>query len=231
MLAVLDGEALPRLAFDVEASTVNEAAAHKSDSNLPSITSFPVSMQPSLYLGGVDPIVAQFLTQYFTMFDTNRPALSVVYAPHATFSISANTSIPPRARKRAFMHSAEMPHQKSLTWDYYRNRSRNLERLGSTGRVGADKAVDFMQTGPEAIMKALSQFPVTKHDMGKPDKFCVDAFPMVGVLGGGIYGTDALFINVHGEFAEGPTWGIRSFDRTFTLAVSPPGSPYVYIIP
>lgn len=35
---------------------------------------------------------------------------------------------------------------------------------------------------------------------------------------------DILFISVHGEFAEAPSQGVRSFDRTFVVAPAPPGS-------
>ena len=206
MLSVLDQEALPRLAFDVEASTVNAAQAQGSTSMhvLPEPVSFPVPMQPNLFIGGVEAISAQFLTQYFTLFDTNRSALEAVYAPHATFSLSANTSIPPRARKRGFMHSTELPNQKSLNWEFYHGASRNLERISAgSSSVNADKAVELLHTGPHAILAALMSCPTTKHDMSKPEKFVVDAFPVVGILHGEGYGTDALFIQVHGEFAEG----------------------------
>lgn len=206
MLSVLDQEALPRLAFDVEASTVNAAQAQASATApvLPTPASFPVPVQPNLFIGGVEAISAQFLTQYFTLFDTNRYALEAAYAPHATFSLSANTSIPPRARKRGFQHSTELPNQKSLNWDFFRSASRNLERISAgTSRATPDKAVELLHTGPHAIVAALMRCPATKHDMSKPEKFAVDAFPMVGILHGEGYGTDALFIQVHGEFAEG----------------------------
>jgi nuclear RNA export factor len=206
MLSVLDQEALPRLAFDVEASTVNAAQVQASTTMpvLPELPSFPAPMQPNLFVGGVETISAQFLTQYFTLFDTNRSALDAVYAPHATFSLSANTSIPPRARKRGFLHSAEMPNQRSLNWEFYRGASRNLERINAgSSSTNPDKAVELLHTGPHAILAALVCCPATKHDMSKPEKFVVDAFPMVGLLRGEGCGTDALFIQVHGEFAEG----------------------------
>lgn len=234
MLHVLDQEVLPRLAFDVEASTVNAAAA-ASSSTAPSPfpNRFPVGMRTSTFEGGVGSITGQFLTQFFAAFDlppsSRGPALAPVYAPNATFSISANTSIPPRARKRGFLHSAEMPHQKELSWDYYRTESRNLERLGS-GKAGPGKAVELLHSGTEEIVKALMRVPATRHDTSTPDRVIVDAFPMVGILHGqqnGGASADALFVNVHGEFAEGPSWGIRSFDRSFVLALAPEGSQYV----
>lgn len=214
MLAVLDQEALPRLAFDVEASTVNaaQAQASRAGSALPDPTSFPVPMQASLYLGGVDPIVAEFLTRFFTFFDADRSALESAYAPHASFSMSANTSIPPRARKRGFLHHADMPNQKALNWEFYRGASRNLERINTaSSKANPDKAMELLHTGPQAIMAAFRSCPPTKHDMSRPEAFSVDAFPMIGILHGEGYGTDALFINVHGEFAEGksgPCYGI-----------------------
>lgn len=219
MLSVLDQETLPRLAFDVSASTVNAAQSSTSASHASSstsgATSFPVPMQPSLFLGGVDPLVASFLTRFFTLFDTDRNALAPLYGPASTFSVSANTSIPPRARKRGFQHSAEMPHQKELKWDGFRPQSRNLERMGTA------QAVQLLHTGPSEIGAAFAACPGTKHDIEHAPNLVVDAFPLVGVLHGG----DALFINLHGQFAESPTNGMRSFDRSFVLAVAAEGTP------
>lgn len=219
MLRVLDQEALPRLAFDVEASTVNSGST--SAPTAPASTTFPLPMQSNLFLDNVDATTAQFLTQYFTLFDTNRSALGIVYAPKATFSLSANTSIPPRARKAGFQ--VRMPNQKALNWEFYRTQSRNLERI--TGSSGVDKAVDLLRSGPQEIIEVLSKFPATKHDMSKGENFVVEAFPMGGMLNGAAeYGSDALIINIHGEFVEGSSWGIRSFDRSFVLCIAPEGS-------
>jgi nuclear RNA export factor len=196
----LDQESIVRVAFDVEASTVNVAST--SAPTHPVATSFPVPMQPSLFLDNVDGVTAQFLTQYFTFFDNKRSDLGVVYTPHATFSLSANTSIPPRARKAGFQHSARMPNQKALNWEFYHAQSRNLERISNSSRA-PDKAVKLLHTGPQEISNALLQMPRTRHDMSNGQNFVVDAFPMVGMLNGGEYGDDALIINIHGEFAEG----------------------------
>jgi len=38
-------------------------------------------------------------------------------------------------------------------------------------------------------------------------------------------GQPVLFITVHGQFAEEPSMGIRSFDRSFMVAAAPDGSP------
>ncbi|KAF8311947.1 NTF2-like protein [Clavulina sp. PMI_390] len=218
-LSVLDQEALPRVTFDVEAATVNAAQRQTSPSSIPNITSFPAPMGPSLFAGGVEGVSATFLTRYFTQFDTDRAPLEAVYAPHATFSLSLNTSLAPRAKKRGLAYSADLPNQKSLKWDSMHHSSRNLARVSNDG------AIDLLRTGPQQIMAALKAFPGTTHAMTKPEAFSVDAFPMVGVVNTPGYGTDALIINVHGEFAEAPVNGLRSFDRSFMLTVAPADSP------
>jgi len=87
-----------------------------------------------------------------------------------------------------------------------------------------DKATATLHSGVSDIMTAFSDMPNTKHDIAQQSKFIVDAWPMPGILHGE-GGGDVLLISVHGEFSEGPDWGVRSFDRSFILALSPEGSP------
>jgi len=157
-----------------------------------------------------------------------------VYHPAATFSFSANTSIPPRARIQG-LHST-LPNQKNLKWDVWlsggNGGSRNLSRVGNV-----DKMAQSLHLGRENVGQSILGLPKTKHDItGAPSAFCLD-----GWLTG-----STLFVTVHGQFTEGrnffplltlcrprglgtrgglqsvyptePVNALRSFDRSFVLA-------------
>ena len=169
------------------------------------------------------------MTRFFTLFDTQRSELLDVYHPAATFSFSANTSIPPRARIQG-LHST-LPNQKNLKWDVWlgggNGGSRNLSRVGNV-----DKMAQSLHLGRENVVQSALGLPKTKHDIaGAPSAFCLD-----GWLTG-----STLFVTVHGQFTEGmnffslsplrpsDTWtysaypiepvnALRSFDRSFVLA-------------
>lgn len=157
-----------------------------------------------------------------------------MYHPAATFSFSANTSIPPRARTQG-LHST-LPNQKNLKWDVWlsggNGGSRNLSRVGNV-----DKMAQSLHLGRENVGQSILGLPKTKHDItGAPSAFCLD-----GWLTG-----STLFVTVHGQFTEGrsffplltlcrprglgthgslqsvyptePVNALRSFDRSFVLA-------------
>ncbi|KAJ7233333.1 hypothetical protein C8J57DRAFT_1090596 [Mycena rebaudengoi] len=178
----------------------------------PSATTFPFEMGPS-FIDGVDPsLVSTFLSRFFPAFDAQRPSLADVYTPASTFSYSANTSIPQRARIEGVSTSRETPNQRKLDWTVWLDGggSRNLLR-----RLSGDRAIKALHIGSQDIVQALVKLPLTQHDiLGAPEKFCVDAF-LAGV---------GVLVIVHGQFVEAPSQGIRSFDRTFMLAPAPEGS-------
>ncbi|KAJ7671531.1 hypothetical protein DFH06DRAFT_1177844 [Mycena polygramma] len=207
-LELLDQEAIAKISFDVAPSDPKAAPV-----KAPSATTFPFEMGPS-FIDGVDPsLVSTFLSRFFPAFDAQRPSLADVYTPASTFSYSANTSIPIRARVQGVYTSPDMPNQRKLEWSaWLGNGSRNLHRLSG------DRVIDALHIGGQDIVQALVKLPLTKHDiLGAPENFCVDAF-LAGV---------GLLVSVHGQFIEGvfpPSQGIRSFDRTFMLAPAPEGS-------
>ena len=133
--------------------------------------------------------------RFFTIYDNQRPALVNAYHPTGTFSFSANTAIPPRARIEGFHHS--MPNQKKLEWPPWLNGglggSRNLTRMGTN----PEKMERTLHVGGEEAAKAMVDLPNTKHDVaGSPEKFCIDAWPVSHGDG------TVLFITVHGQFTE-----------------------------
>jgi nuclear RNA export factor len=206
---MLDQQPVVRIAFDVPEGS----SSGPKDAIKPPPTYFPCEMGGSFITGVDGGVISNFLGRYFNAFDTQRGALQQVYHPAATFSFSANTTIPTRSRMAGFQHSKEMPNQTSLEWGPWLSGgdggSRNLERVSGN----PDKSVNSLHIGTDSIMRSLAALPGTIHDVsGAPEKFCVDAWPS----GAGESAT--LFVNVHGQFAELPSKGIRSFDRSFILA-------------
>ena len=136
--------------------------------------------------------------RFFPLFDTDRTALADVYDPGATFSYSAYTQIPPRARLQGWHTSNAMPNQRKLDWGpWIKNPiggSRNLSAIKS----GLERELRSLHTGPEEIIRTISHLPGTNHaDAGAAEKFCIDAWP----VGNGA--AAMLFLCVHGEFSEG----------------------------
>lgn len=87
-----------------------------------------------------------------------------------------------------------MPNQKKLEWPPWLNGgSRNLTRLSG----GGENMVKTLHIGGEEAVKAMATLPSTIHDVsGSPEKFCIDAFPIVHA------GSTALFVTLHGQFIE-----------------------------
>lgn len=211
-LQVLDQEAIAKISFDVPQASTSAPSVLK-----PNATTFPFEMGSSFVTGADPALVSTFLSRYFEKFDAQRAALLDAYDATSTFSYSANTVIPIRARLQGFQHSKSMPNQRRLDWTPWLvtsgGGSRNLTRIAS----GLEKTVASLHIGADDVVKAIINLPGTKHDLnGPPEHFCVDSFP---VLDG-----QRLLVNVHGQFTETGTEGIRSFDRSFVLAIAPEGS-------
>ncbi|KAH8100008.1 hypothetical protein BXZ70DRAFT_939960 [Cristinia sonorae] len=213
-LEILDGEAVAKIGFDAPHAT------GASSSSVPAATSFPFEMGGPFVTGVDGSVVSKFLMQFFPLFDSQRTALFDAYHPSATFSFSANTNIPPRARVEGFHYSKDMPNQRKLEWPPWLmgglGGSRNLSRM----KGGMEKMAKTLHIGSEAAVKAMMDLPATEHDVvGAPEKFCIDAWP-VSTADGAMN----LFLTIHGQFTELPSRGIRSFDRSFILTPAPEGS-------
>lgn len=176
-------------------------------------------------------IVPGFLHKYFSLFDTARESqeLRSAYASNATWSFCINHKVPPRAVSAGFLHSPDMPRQRDLNWNGYKQVF-NHDIMS----LGAKPAWKGFPIGPNPIMATLAKLPKTTHPLTDPHKFVVDSWILpnntvlasVGTSGNtGPEKPEALlFINVKGEFAEAPSMGVRSFDRTFVVAPSNPAS-------
>ena len=142
----------------------------------------------------VSGYIALLLDRFFNAFDSQRHLLHDAYDPSATFSFSANTGIPTRARLEGFHSSRDMPNQRKLEWKTWLDGSRNLTRIGGDPL----KTLENLHIGSEQVMKALASLPPTGHDIGGPaDKFSLDSFPVPHGQGVG------LLLTVHGQFTEG----------------------------
>lgn len=188
------------------------------------LRNFPVPNKPGFVDAEAGAIMPTFLSKYFQLYDTDRAELGEVYAPLAQFSYIVNVVPPPRARAAGFLHT--MPHQKELSFDRYLDLgNRNLMRVHSP-----KIRHQHLHNGSGAIIACLKKLPKTSHPLTDPSKFVVDAWVLPNtVIGARLKGDERpealLYINVHGEYAEAPSQGIRSFDRVFTVAPVIPGSP------
>ncbi|KAJ3311808.1 nuclear mRNA export, poly(A)+RNA binding protein [Blyttiomyces sp. JEL0837] len=130
--------------------------------------------------------VQDFILKYFNLFDKNRGALSDLYADGAFFSLAVNSM----ARKR-------MPHQTGRRFENYDGWT-PINRNHVTVK-DMRKRMDFLASGPTAIIQAFGRLPTTLHPVySAPEKkmFVADAFQLP-VANGVI-----LVLTIHGEFNE-----------------------------
>jgi nuclear RNA export factor len=208
-LEILDQEAVVKISFDTPLASASAPSVKP-----PPASSFPAEMMPSFVTGVDGSLISNFLMRYsfsycsdvahaksfqrfFPLYDNQRSALIDVYHPSATFSFSANTAIPVRARIEGYHTSKDMPNQKKLEWAPWltggNGGSRNLSRMGGS----AEKMEKSLHVGSEEAVKAMVNLPSTRHDVaGSPEKFCVDAWPVNHGDG------TALFMALHGQFTE-----------------------------
>ena len=167
-------------------------------------------------------IAENFIKQFFPAFDTDRTGLvNGYYDAQSTFSLSVNTSAP-----RAPDQSSGHEKMKSLTWDAYIKKSRNLMKV-----THLPTKMSRANTGADAIRDTWLSLPATSHPdlLAEPNKWLIECTSLPGLpdpTGQSPGGVGGLIVTVHGEFTEidhataQPTQS-RSFDRTFVLG---PGS-------
>lgn len=188
------------------------------------LRNFPVPNKPGFVDAEAGAIMPNFLSKFFTLYDSDRSQLSEAYAPLAQFSFCVNVAPPPRARAAGFLHT--MPHQKELSFERYQDvGNRNLMRVHTPKTRHLS-----LHHGVGSILACLRKLPKTSHPLNDASKFVVDAWVLPNnVIGARLKGEERpdalLYINVHGEYAEAPSQGIRSFDRIFAVAPVPPDSP------
>ncbi|KAJ1972167.1 nuclear mRNA export, poly(A)+RNA binding protein [Dimargaris xerosporica] len=196
-------------------------------------------------------LCSAFLGEFFRRYDTQRSALLDWYDPNATFSVAVDTSavttwvtlpspMPPayiaaheqRQRTRRPAPSAHVtitlrPKFNRLDWGEYTSVGRNLVRIRDRER----RAAHLFQ-GPEAIGKVFAKLPTTVHPLEDAQRFDMSAWqvtnlPPATYPGPGGQAADmppAITVLISGEFYEPQSNSLRSFDRTFLLVPSVPGS-------
>jgi nuclear RNA export factor len=191
------------------------------------VRNFPLEIPKGNFVDEhAESIVPPFLAKYFQLFDHNRDELRPAYSADATFTIITASAVPPRARWSAYIH--RMPRQKDLSWKQYRDvSSHNVMQLGIR------PASKGFPRGPGAIIATFNKLPKTTHPTSDASKFVFDAWLLPNTLINATLSSsetqstrpDALImISIHGEFAEAPSHGVRSFSRTMLVAPVTPGS-------
>ncbi|RDW78161.1 hypothetical protein BP5796_06013 [Coleophoma crateriformis] len=173
----------------------------------------------------ISQVAENFLRQFFTLYDTNRPQLAAAfYDNDSQHSISVNTAAP-----RGANNSVPTP-----PWADYIKHSRNLTKI-----THAPAKMARRHKGVEAIQKLWSTLPATRHPdiLTQSEKYLADCHTLPGLpdpTGQSPYGVDGLIVTIHGEFEEDANsisgTSLRSFSRTFTLAPGAPGGPQIRVL-
>lgn len=225
-LHILDQVPIPRICQEVPVGSRVEPISELKLSTIQGQSyTWPCDVAPGFQESPViGEWVNEFLAKFFACFDDDRTQLLNAYAANATLSISAATSINPRARAAHYHY--DLPNQTKLSWaPYIEAPSRNLFRVGNDKRVRSLIKADHHQPRPagqqsEVERWLLKTVPRTRHPKTDAEKWMFDAINL-----GAVGGIERILLTVHGEYEELPSEGKRSFSRAFVLAPAPAGSP------
>lgn len=175
----------------------------RNEADLPK-NSLPAPIMPTFFEDeGVASLVPVFLTNFFELWDKNRPGLMALYDQASTFSLCYNGGAP------------HLPTSKPAPATYIQM-SRNLVKNG-----GQQARHNKVYIGQGAIASAFSRAPASKHNLGNAPAFAIDAWKISDVRGPG---DTAIMMVVHGEFEESTSTQLRSFDRTLVVLPGMNGS-------
>lgn len=165
----------------------------------------------------VNSIGENFLLEFFSSYDSDRPGLaSRLYDDDSQFSLAVDT-------QATIAEDAPPP----MPWASYIQVSRNLLKI--TSRHGR---IQRLFKGANVIAELWKKLPLTAHPPIKENmnKYIMDCHSLPGLRdpnGQSNVGVDGLIISVHGEFEECDPktnkTGMRSFSRTFILGPGQPG--------
>ncbi|KAL5320739.1 hypothetical protein ACEPPN_011549 [Leptodophora sp. 'Broadleaf-Isolate-01'] len=183
---------------------------------------FPVLGPNFQDVGGVG---ANFVTQYFALYDSNRNGfLNQFYDAHSKFSLAINMTAPRSTE-------VSVPVQ---PWLEYTKHSRNLLKINHL-----NARMNRQYKGVQDIQTAWATLPATRHpDLHtQGDKYVIECQTVSGLpdlTGQAIHGVDGLMITIHGEFEDqapnNTEKSLRSFSRTFVLGPGAPGGPQIRVV-
>ncbi|ORX41934.1 NTF2-like protein [Hesseltinella vesiculosa] len=161
-------------------------------------------------------IVMNFLVNYFRCFDSgDRSPLALLYHPQAIFTITNKVRLRAINRQSRKTKKTEMDDGSKLEWNTPRPQSQAKQRKEkySPGH-SLEQAAKGIMTGSEVIGETLKRLPPTEHDFSNAKDYVLDA-----------YQTPAgMVVILHGEFKQDPSLPPFSFDRSFILLPTEPGS-------
>ncbi|WPK26447.1 hypothetical protein PUMCH_003801 [Australozyma saopauloensis] len=164
----------------------------------------------------VQNISTSFITNFVSLWDSDRTALMGLFQPQSQFSLQVDSTTP------------QVGNQDLPDFGYYLTHSRNLSKV-----LVPKARMSKLAIGAEQIFNSFSQIPKTKHDLvNNPSAYSMEAYklPQMG----------AICITLHGSFQEvaapdktekvnhssrykgnnkklRPQLGSKSFDRTFIV--------------
>ncbi|KAL7418450.1 nuclear mRNA export, poly(A)+RNA binding protein [Cryptotrichosporon argae] len=218
-LLMLDRVNLLRIVYPIERQPKIKRPEDERKALAAQVYSFPVDVLPSFFENeGVAATVNQFCAKFFTTFDTDRVALALAYTPTATVSFSCNT-LPARSALAADVARTRSARPNPVSFEpWLALPGRNFFR----GAASLDARWRSLKTpaAPDFAAWATTQVPQTRHPLADAAKWNIDAW----ILDGDGASTRIMVV-VAGEFQEMPSGTYRSFTRTFTLVLAPPGQP------
>jgi nuclear RNA export factor len=172
----------------------------------------------------VNGIGENFLLEFFTAYDNDRPGLAArLYDESSQFSLAVDAQ------------SVRNPDGPApLPWASYIKVSRNLLRIHNP-----NPRMQRLFKGANVIAELWKGLPLTRHPSIKENvsKYIMDCHPLPGLVdpnGQSAIGVDGLILSVHGEFEECDqktnATGLRSFSRTFILGPGQPGKGPIRVV-
>lgn len=172
----------------------------------------PMPIRSNFYDQDSSSIATQdLLSKYFPLFDSNRTGLLELYDEQAIFSVTFSNG----TYQQQNVWGSSQGKKKKIVFNRF-----TYKKKKTKNRIIIVPPSQRMVFGNQNIIKRLLSLPATVHDLSRADNFVTDAWQTPGSQNYPV----VLFLIVHGEFTESPAGTPLSFDRTFLVAPSAPGS-------
>lgn len=177
----------------------------------PTDASFPVQPLGGFIEPSVTDLVNGFISNFYSCFDNNRMDLLHVYHEQAVFSLSVDSSGAAGSGnaggRNRYNNNADNKNM-DVWWTFNRDHVKISD---------VSKRLQSIKVGSRDIITLFQILPVTKHPLDDVSKFRLDSYQTGGEQ-------STLLVVIHGEFFEEQARCRRSFDRTFVIIPSQPGS-------